>query len=185
MPKRVKMHPLTNEHALAMGILINAWAALEDLVAELITRLLANSLTAGFAICSNMDHSRRCDLLRAVSGRLPLAFSSDLKKLLNDMEATYKIRNLVAHSTWTKAEKRSHIKPMQFRARGSMKITGHRKGEPTYTAASLHKTSQDIHRLWMRMYDLIKQLDPPPNNIPFRARDQTESAVSLLSVEKK
>jgi hypothetical protein len=131
----------------------------EDLLAVAVGALLCGN--AGFVeryiVTGQMDYRHRRDALLAFSAQLADGpAKTELTEIMRECERLVKIRDMVAHSPWTKGKASDSIKPFTFRARGSLKLRGHLDNEPDYTAASLTAEAQAIGRLYLRLLGFLR-----------------------------
>jgi hypothetical protein len=184
---------LTRAHLTSIGMVVSYWAFLEDLMGLAVGALLCGNArhVERQIVAAQMDYRHRRDALMAFCDILPEgAAKQELADIMRGIETHAKIRDLAAHTIWTKGRQRGAVKPLTFRARGgSVKLRGHLHNEPNHTAASFEQAALGIFDLYARLTDFVgkagRELFPTPAEAPKTAnRRVTRSRTSGSKGEK-
>lgn len=162
---------ITNEHLRGFGAILNAFAALEGQLDELILCLIGakpteNKDAAANAsiLLSKLQLRDKTDYCRALDGytKLPGAAwtGKGLIKILDRIKSKTALRNNAAHSLWNKGRRPGSIKPLFIGASGNLKLLGASQNEKDWTADELIHEANEILGImrdldkWMSVHNL-------------------------------
>lgn len=141
---------LSTKHYTGIGRVIVRWARLESRMIEAIRALLRIPSSDAVIAFWHMNYFDKRDrisaltLLREPDGKQ----KKHLESLTSRMDDAYDLRNLVAHSIWSKGKRRSTISPFVVKARGGqIKIGGHNLKVDDFSAQRLMSEADKIERL--------------------------------------
>jgi hypothetical protein len=174
---RLVISRASHRHLIAIGNIIVNWAAVEDLLDNIIIQLFLMDRFLGRIIVAQLDYRDKRNMLLAFMESLAdgVPLKGRLNGLLPKLHTAHGIRSIVAHSFWTKGRKPGSIKPMRFEARGSIKMSGHHHNEPNYTARSLTKEAEKIGILYGELNGLIDWAEVNARNIAAMRRSASTS----------
>jgi len=140
--------PVTPDHALAFGFIINFFAKCELHMQIAAAGILNADLATAVILMGDMHYRQKQQTLRHLNATIGINGepSETLTSILDDLHKHQTIRNAVAHSVWTTGRKPGAIKPMQLLLRAKEpRPLGHHHNEENYTVS--------------RLLDIVKSLD--------------------------
>lgn len=149
-------HP-SDKQLFGFGAIIWQSAALESLMHFAIAGLLGIGIEKSLFITTPMGFNQKRDLWRVLtdSADVPGHLNEKMNDFIQRTEAIQGLRNHVAHSTWTKGARPDSIKPMQLKARGTVKILGLDEKERDYTAADLYSEYEKIRLIGQELEEFL------------------------------
>ncbi len=139
--------PVTPEHAIHFGFIINIFAKIEMQIQIAAAGILDADLGTAVILMGDTHYRQKQTTLRnlhatrGVDGYL----NPELTAILDEIAKLSKLRNLVAHATWTAGRQPGAIKPMGMVLRGGIpRPYGHDHNEKNYTVADLEASARNL-----------------------------------------
>lgn len=114
--------PLTDDHALLIGLIITNWTALDVALDEALVAIMRLRQIQVRLITSRLDYREKRDLIRVTAhgGGIPEYALDSLERRLKFIDRCYDIRNVVAHTAWTEGPQQGSIQALRLHTRGKM-----------------------------------------------------------------
>jgi hypothetical protein len=146
-----KVYPLTNDHLLAFGSIIQDFARFERLVEICISKILSANYTLTAITISNLGYRAKCQALETL---LILTSWPDqerahiVSRFITDFNSRTPLRNSIAHHPWKEGSRRESIKPLSAMSRGGKaKFQGVSDDERDYTADELFEIANSLKNI--------------------------------------
>lgn len=151
---------VTQEHAVHFGFIINIFAKIELQMMIAAAGLLDSDLGTAVILMGDMNYRTKRQTLNHLNTTIGVEGNVDrrLTEILNDLDAMSSLRNSIAHSTWTTAQRPGAIKPMQLNIRAPVpKPLGHHHNEKSYTAVELRAEAIKLNCIHGRFVDFLAE----------------------------
>lgn len=150
---------VTTEHALQFGIIIHLFAKIEALLQISAAGILDTHLGTAMILMGDMSYRQKRQTLTHLNTTIGVDgyISEDLTKLLDDIHKISKIRNWIAHATWTTGHRPNSIKPMQLNIRREKPTPlGHHHNEQDYTVEDFKNSAKKLDDIDRRFNSFLK-----------------------------
>ncbi len=148
------------EQLAAMGAIITLFARIESGMEIAIAGFADIGMWTAIVMTSDTTYRQKRPILQTLSQQrtVPDARAEKFEKILDDVHERTKIRNLVAHATWTKGRRAGSVKPLTHSIRsGKPKTQGHRQNEKDYTASDFWDEATKLREVASRLQDFIAE----------------------------
>lgn len=143
------------EHAMQFGFIINIFAKIELQMQIAAAGILDTDLGTALILMSDTHYRQKQTTLRNLYATLGIDGYPNPKliEILDAVGKLSKLRNHIAHSTWTAGRKPGSIKPMGIMLRGGIpKPYGHEENEKNYTVEDLVASARRLEAI-SRQFD--------------------------------
>ena len=140
MTKSDDLYPITPEYAVQFGFIISLFAKIELNMQTAAAGILEIDLGTAIILMGDINYNQKRQTLRHLNTTIGIKGykSNELASLLDDLHKQSKLRNRVAHATWTEGHRPNSIKPMQLiLRREEPKPLGYDHNEPDFTVEDL------------------------------------------------
>ena len=126
-------HPVTKEHALWFGVIITEFARFELRMHLAAAGILNQDIGTAMILLGGMNFRQKVQTVWHLNRTIGADGkpSPEIAESLIEARKLSKLRNYIAHSTWTDGRKNGAIKPMFVGTHGDkLKVMGHDHNEP-------------------------------------------------------
>jgi hypothetical protein len=138
MPKKLLPHPVSNDHFVAFGTIINIMVDIDGSLDQMIIAIVRGDPTI-LPLLTLLGQKDKVDYISAMvkESTLSSIAISGLDGLLSRVRKAAGLRNQIAHCHWTAGSKPGAIKPMMLSSRTTLKTLGLEYYEKQWTAPEL------------------------------------------------
>jgi hypothetical protein len=125
MVKKLPPHPVSNDHFIAFGTIINIMVDIDGLLDAMIVAIVKGEPVI-LPLLTLLGQKDKVDYISAMAkeSTLPPIAKNGLDGLLSRIRKAAALRNQIAHCPWSPGSKPGAIKPMMLGARGTLKVLG-------------------------------------------------------------
>jgi hypothetical protein len=145
--------PVTPDHALWFGHIINIFAQLELLMMVCAAGILEQNLGTAYILMGDTNYRQKQQTLRHLNSTIGVNGGTDgeLRAILKEIHTYAGLRNAIAHSLWVTGNRPNSIKPMQVLLRSeTLKAIGHWHNEQSYTVDDLRDAAIKLDSIAVR-----------------------------------
>jgi hypothetical protein len=143
-----KVYPLTNDHLLAFGSIVQDFARFERLVEICISKILSANYTLTAITISNLGYIAKCQAPESLLILTPWPDQDrahTVSRFITNFNCLTPLRNSIAHHAWKEGSRPESIKPLSARSRGGRaKFQGVSDDERDYTAVELFEIANRL-----------------------------------------
>jgi hypothetical protein len=159
--------PLTKNHLLVFGAIIQQFAHFERLIEIVINSALGARQYGVTAIAlSGLSYSAKCDVLKSLLKivNFPNDHNEIIKTHVGNFNAYSRLRNDIAHHTWIPGDRPGSIKPLSVSARGGKaEVRGVHDDERDYKLDELDEIARTLIRIHNELRDFLEKVGAIPN----------------------
>jgi hypothetical protein len=159
-------HLLDDDHFRAFGAIIHTFARCEALMVGATSTLIGADLVFFSMVSAELPYRGKRDILLALINerRIPPDQIEKVTGYLGELHKWNKLRNAIAHSTWTPGERPDSIKPLSLSVRGGKATyTGIDPEEDReYTKRELINIGNQLIDLHRRFFTYLQSIDLLP-----------------------
>ncbi len=151
---------VTRKHHEAFGMIVQAFARHEQLMTMTAAWLLDAQLWPIAVVMAGLGYAGKRDAIVSIIKHVePADERTDaISGFLNKLDKFSKLRNNIAHSTWTEGKRPDSIKPMTVIVRhGSGRFIGANQNEPDYTVKELFEAANQLNILYNSFAQFVQQ----------------------------
>ncbi len=148
------------EHAACFGFIINTFAKIEMQMQIAAAGILDTDLGTAVILMGDTHYRQKQTTLRNLHATLGVDgyLNPQLTGILDEVSKLSKLRNHIAHSTWTAGRKPGSIKPMGMVLRGGTpKPYGHDDNEKNYTVVDLEASARRLEAISKRFTKFLSE----------------------------
>lgn len=152
--------PVTSDHAMQFGFIINIFAKIETQMEIAVAGMLNTDFATAIILMGDTHYRQKQTTLRNLNQTIGIDgyVNAGLIEILDDLQKLSLLRNRIAHSVWTVGRRPGSLKPMQLILRGKKpKPLGHHHNEKAYTVEDLRASANSLEDISRRFTALLSE----------------------------
>ncbi len=152
-------HPVTKEHVFWFGVIITEFARFELRMHLAAAGILNQDIGTAMILLGGMNFRQKVQTVWHLNRTIGAdgKSSPEIAESLIEARKLSKLRNYIAHSTWTEGRKKGAIKPMFVGTHGdTLKVMGHDHNEPEYDVARLEAEARRLDATSQSLLDFLE-----------------------------